>query len=699
MDALTTLYSPLDPARSPIRLLEIISADSDAGPVRCLLRIVSLDDKPTYCALSYVWGDPAKTAKILIAAESAAGILSEEKAIDVTTNLEAALRHVRSQWAAHRRVGHDTSSFRLWADAICINQTDTKERGQQVQIMRSIYKSADLVLAWLGDQDFTLAFDGIKAMASEMDKSMANPEEGDFGKLEWMKRHPTLCDRNPSGSSDPYLLHPTWKSIQGLFSSPYWSRVWIFQEIVLANELLFVTTGSSIEWRKLELVGYHMERLQSQLHRTASTRPGWVSEASWVCLTTKSVAWNCTFLAGWVRSSAWFKHLDDQQPPAAEDAVAWRWARWQSMLASSVRFKATDPRDYVYGLLGVSGVDIVPDYSGAKSLGDVYCEYLERWLRDHRQRPTGSVTSSNYPLLFLAYTGTGCYQVARGIPTWVPNFALPRGIGTATVVSCLGKAADRGVFGAGNDAYPTIQGSSLLVQGLRIESVLRTSEASILKNPSDGRLLKYMASFVTRHPTYVSGIPSFQAFLRLIHQDPLSGVDKDAILKALGFVVYLFLKCQGPHSFADTMALLGVRRQDGIKALDNWFDRNFFPGTSLESFGIHGGTLSVLQRGTAGVSSAAWSKLAMAFLSHAECRFFETESGYLSLAPNAIEPGDILYVLKDCNVPVILRRVPTTNGRSYFSHVSTVFVVGLMDGEAVKFLESGKSAPETLELR
>jgi hypothetical protein len=699
MDPFRTLYSPLDPARSQIRLLEIISADSDDGPVRCLLRTVSLNDKPTYCALSYVWGDPTKTARILIAAESTTGILSEERAIGVTTNLEAALRHVHPKWAAHRRVGNSISSFRLWADAVCINQKDTKERELQVQIMRSIYKSADLVLAWLGEQDFTLAFDGINAIASEMEKFMANPDEGDFSELKWMKRHPTLFEGNPAGSSGRYLLYPTWKSIHGLFDSPYWSRVWIFQEIVLANELLFVTAGSLIEWRKLEVVGYHMQRLQRRLQQVASTRPEWVSEASWMCLTTKTVAWDRVLLPEWVRSSTWFKHLDDQQPPAAEDAVAWKWDCWRCILACSVRLKATDPRDYVYGLLGVSGIDIAPDYSGAKSLGDVYREYLGRWLRDHRQRPSGPVMSSNYPLLFLAYAGTGRCEVTQGIPTWVSNFALPRGTRATTVASVDGKAADRGVFGAGNDAYPTIQGSSLLVQGLRVESVVRTSEASILKTPSDGRLLEYMASFVSRYPTYISGIPSFQAFLRSIHHDPLSRVDREAILGALNFAAYLLLKCKGPHSFEDTMSLLGIRHQDGIKAFDNWFDRNFFPGTPLEYFGIHGSILSILLRGTAGESTAAWSSVAMAFMDHSDWRFFETESGYLGLGPDAIEPGDILYVLKDSNVPVILRCVTTTNGQSYFSHVGTVLVVGLMDGEAVEFVKSGKSAPEMLELR
>jgi len=41
-------------------------------------------------------------------------------------------------------------SFR-WYDALCINQADTGERGQQVLRMAQIYSKATRVLVWLGE--------------------------------------------------------------------------------------------------------------------------------------------------------------------------------------------------------------------------------------------------------------------------------------------------------------------------------------------------------------------------------------------------------------------------------------------------------------------------------------------------------------------------------------------------------------------
>jgi hypothetical protein len=78
-----------------------------------------------YVALSYVWGNPNKTREIFI----------NEKSVQVTENLESALRILRDKLPM--RLG-----VRLWADALCINQNDVKERSTQVQRMREIYQKA-----------------------------------------------------------------------------------------------------------------------------------------------------------------------------------------------------------------------------------------------------------------------------------------------------------------------------------------------------------------------------------------------------------------------------------------------------------------------------------------------------------------------------------------------------------------------------
>jgi hypothetical protein len=65
--------------------------------------------------------------------------------LQVTPNCLSALRALR----------HRSRPRKLWIDAICIDQTSTAERNQQVPLMAEIYGKAGQVLVWLspGTQD------------------------------------------------------------------------------------------------------------------------------------------------------------------------------------------------------------------------------------------------------------------------------------------------------------------------------------------------------------------------------------------------------------------------------------------------------------------------------------------------------------------------------------------------------------------
>lgn len=78
-----------------------------------------------YVALSYVWGNSDNMREISI----------NGKPVQVTKNLESALRILRDKLPM--RLG-----VRLWVDALCINQKDIMERNTQVQRMWEIYNKA-----------------------------------------------------------------------------------------------------------------------------------------------------------------------------------------------------------------------------------------------------------------------------------------------------------------------------------------------------------------------------------------------------------------------------------------------------------------------------------------------------------------------------------------------------------------------------
>lgn len=103
----TYRYTPLaNPSQT--RLLQLVPGKWD-DPINCVIEPVDLDEKPTYKALSYTWGDPDRKASILVG----------ESHLIVTENLRIALQRLR-----HRYGG----SQKFWIDGVCINQADSSER-------------------------------------------------------------------------------------------------------------------------------------------------------------------------------------------------------------------------------------------------------------------------------------------------------------------------------------------------------------------------------------------------------------------------------------------------------------------------------------------------------------------------------------------------------------------------------------------
>lgn len=65
---------------------------------------------------------------------------NEDSTMMVTTNLHTALHYLR----------YERQDKILWIDAICIDQSNKREVGDQIGQMRHIYGNAERVLIWLG---------------------------------------------------------------------------------------------------------------------------------------------------------------------------------------------------------------------------------------------------------------------------------------------------------------------------------------------------------------------------------------------------------------------------------------------------------------------------------------------------------------------------------------------------------------------
>ena len=132
-------YSTLDRSRREIRLLKIsLQADVQSNlssQIPNINRYLDCHIQKTtslsraageYCALSYVAGDPRETAPISV----------NGMTFNAFSNLKHAMVHAFYHWKA----AYPDKDLLLWADQICINQSDKEERGYQVGLMRDIYR-------------------------------------------------------------------------------------------------------------------------------------------------------------------------------------------------------------------------------------------------------------------------------------------------------------------------------------------------------------------------------------------------------------------------------------------------------------------------------------------------------------------------------------------------------------------------------
>lgn len=233
LEALPTLqYGSLNPNKKSVRLLEVFLGPN-YEPIRGSLRPCDLDENPSYIALSYMWNQGNQYKYIEC----------QGTKVRVGENLWNFLYQYREKISTQQYHEKEPPvAARLWVDAVCINQADIEERGQQVSQMRDIYTGADSVIVWLGlaQKSEELAF--------------------------VLTRYPNLLK---VGEMSTALLD--------LLNKSYWSRVWVVQEFVLAKSVeiwcgSFRADASAFEslWRDEQpLTGY------SALSQQIGNSHGW----------------------------------------------------------------------------------------------------------------------------------------------------------------------------------------------------------------------------------------------------------------------------------------------------------------------------------------------------------------------------------------------------------------------------------------
>jgi hypothetical protein len=279
---------------------------------------------------------------------------------NVTKNLESALRHLR--YVDRPRV--------LWVDALCINQRDLLERNSQITHMTGIYEKASEVVAWLGDEygDSNLALDALEVLPNA-------------DQMHWdIENHPMV----KKISLNPGYIIAVWN----LLERSWWHRIWTVQESILGRSLLFYCGHRQISANTLFAVSR-----------------SYFIHSETCCYTQVTVLRKHKFL----RTMDTLRILEDGR-------LRRNLHKFQDLIAEYRYRRCADPRDKIYGLLGLaSGQEvnlIAPDYSIPAP--QVYEQVTIKLIRNSRSL---KVFSQVYPR-HLKPTGIDAIK----LPSWVPDW-------------------------------------------------------------------------------------------------------------------------------------------------------------------------------------------------------------------------------------------------------------------------------------
>ncbi|CAO2653509.1 Nn.00g029200.m01.CDS01 [Neocucurbitaria sp. VM-36] len=292
-------YEPIDLEQSSFRLLRLFKGDD--LHVECELFEAWLhgDNALSFEALSYTWGS----------SDTLEAIKVNGKDMPITENLFFALRNLR----------YPNMDRILWVDAICIDQRNDKERGHQVQQMGGIYSQADRVIFWLGlstDQTDILMRSLKQQERESYDRPYQHQYPCDYLSLAQCSTfEPTLISLEEQRGDSQELIDQQRDGLQDLLSRSWFRRVWIIQEVANAKRAI-VCCGS--------------KEVNARIFALAPTR---------FSLTPSShIQSVLDIMPGLSRNSSWWSQKRDLY----------------TLLQKFRDSKASDPRDKVYALLGIS---------------------------------------------------------------------------------------------------------------------------------------------------------------------------------------------------------------------------------------------------------------------------------------------------------------------------------------------------------
>ncbi|KAF5001519.1 hypothetical protein FGRMN_990 [Fusarium graminum] len=346
------VYRPI--ANDATRLIRILPGGRSV--VSCEIIHYHFDEPLPYIAVSYAWGDSADTRRVIVDGDHHL----------VAVTLYGALEALRSQ----------TSDVLVWADALCINQNDKKERGLQIQLMPRIYSCAKSVAIWLGpkENESTRAVKCIDEIASASGEDISEISS---------------LLKTSAGNGD--LI-----AVASLFRREYWRRLWVVQEIFYAKRISVYCGLTILPWESYQHASMVFKQHRKELATVNDDR-----ERMYLPISPDHFNNEQTLI---YQGPASIPNLNFQTSDKPEVLL--------HVLRTCRRKLALDPRDKLFGILGVLPDNIRQRFRVDYNIPvkDVYTGIVEFILRE-----TGKLDIICEAIHFPIHT--------TNLPTFVPDWS------------------------------------------------------------------------------------------------------------------------------------------------------------------------------------------------------------------------------------------------------------------------------------
>ena len=598
-------HSPL-PNETSIRLLRLLPGERNSD-IRCRLEFADINNLPKFGGISYTWGDPADKEKIIC----------DEGYLFVPSNLVDALRVLRKE----------KDALLLWGDAACIDQSNVSERGHQVNLMGKVFAGAERVHIWLGQSngDAEEAFGCVHDIL-EIDKSVPYDSRNT---VEGTKALEAFFDNIPD---------MRWNAFGRVTTRPWFTRIWVIQEVGLAPEATVMCGEQEINWNLLVKASRYLEL--------------WLLKERLSFLDGVSYIGDISRIYGRRSYKRTFIYILDR-------------GREQN---------SSDPRDKVFALLGHpsakrksgNGTIVQADYS--KATAEVYQELAVELMRDH---------GTLYPLSAVVHPSVDLTE-ENATASWVPQWDF------AHHLPCM-LAWDQSKSRAAastNSTFLFPSGSNILqVEGFIFDTVLCQAEEILTAN-----YIPKQSILGSRGGNNIRVLYDMAVGWHDSSNSDKTANDSKRILA-------LTLAAEGSDLFRYRKLDPDQRTRLLLADFAEYWIQNCATNNERANGILNPGidSLSINFEGLPPPSAYAYGWAAARALK--QRRLFYSKKGYFGVGPAVMQPGDIVCVLFGAQVPFILRRKD-----SRYQLVGESYVHGIMHGEAIKMLEDGELEKQTFNI-